>query len=110
LVLVKKNKNMNRETFGSVINYKMLDFLTEKISLLDDKHKNYISSVITDFNLIVKKSDIITDLSYKNYILDLIHNDFKKRINENILNEYDEKIVTYLKNYFYAKIKNSKKL
>jgi len=99
---------MNIGTFGSVKQYKMLDFLTEKISLMDEKHKNYISSVIQDINTTIKKTELITDVQFRYYVLDLISNDFNNRINEHIFDKYEEKIHTYLKNYLYAKIKNSK--
>jgi hypothetical protein len=99
---------MNKGTFGSVKQYKMLDFLTEKVSLMDEKNKNYISSVISDINSTVKKSELIEDIQFRNYLLSLIFSDFKNRINEHISNKYEEKVVTYLENYLYAKIKNSK--
>lgn len=99
---------MNKETFGSSHQYKMLEFLTEKISSMDDKHRNYLSSVIEDINSITKKTEEIADIPFKNYVLNLIYVDLKKRIREHILNKYDKKIVSYLENYLHAKIKNTK--
>lgn len=99
---------MNKNSFGSVKEYKMLDFLTEKIGEMDDKHKNYVSSVIHDFNIIVKKANDIQDSKFKIYTLDLIYKDFLERVDQFISNRYYKDIVTYLKNYFHAKINNSK--
>jgi hypothetical protein len=99
---------MDKGTFGSINQYKMLEFLTEKISLMDDKYKNYISSVIQDINTTIKKSEIINDISFRNYVLDLIYKDFSLRIENHVEGKYEEKITTYLQNYLSAKIKNSK--
>ncbi len=99
---------MNKETFGSIKQYKMLDCLIDRISLIEDKDKNYISSVIHDINKTIKNTELINDIKFRNYVLDLIYKDFKNRINEHILNKYEDKIFTYLENYLYAKIKNSK--
>lgn len=99
---------MDKGTFGSINQYKMLEFLTEKISLMNEKKKNYISSVIQDINEIIKKCEKIEDISFNNYVLDLIHNNLNERIETYIKGKYEEKITTYLQNYLNAKIKNSK--
>jgi hypothetical protein len=99
---------MNKETFGSINKYKMLEFLTEKISLMEVKHKNYLSSVIQDINQTIKKCEMINDIYFRNYILDLIHNDLAIRIENHIKGKYEEKIATYMENYLNAKIINSK--
>lgn len=46
---------MNKNTFGSVEKYKMLGFLVDNISPMEDKHRAYLSSVIGDINVTVKK-------------------------------------------------------
>jgi hypothetical protein len=99
---------MDKGTYGSINQYKMLEFLTEKISLMEVKHKNYLSSVIQDINQTIKKSEMINDISFRNYILDLIKNDLSLRIENHIKGKYEEKITTYMENYLNAKIKNSK--
>lgn len=99
---------MYNGTFGSHEQYKMLDYLTEKIALMDNKQKKYISSLIQDINDITKKSNSITDKKFKNYTLDLIHNDYSNRINKYIGERYDVNIFSYLMNYLNAKIKNAK--
>ena len=81
---------MDKRTFGSVEQYKMLEFLTEKISLMEDKYKNYLSTVIQDINIVIKKSNLIEDSDFKNYILDLINNDFSNRINNNVIHKIKE--------------------
>jgi hypothetical protein len=99
---------MYKGTFGSAEKYKMLEFLTEKIGLMDDKHKNYLSSVIQGFNLVVKKCKCIMDISLKRYVLDLIYDDYIRRIDEHMSSKCEEKVITYLKNYIHAKIKDAK--
>ena len=99
---------MDKATFGSINQYKMLEFLTEKISLMDEKNKNYISSVIQDINTILRKSELIGDIQFRSYLLDLIYNDLNERIETHIKGKYEEKITTYLQNFLNAKIKNSK--
>ncbi len=86
----------------------MLEFLTEKISLMEVKHKNYLSFVIQDINQKIKKCEMINDISFRNYVLDLIDNDLSLRIENHIKGKYEEKITTYMENYLNAKIKNSK--
>ncbi len=99
---------MDNQTFGSTTKYKMLEFLTEKMLLMEDRKRNYISSVINDINISINKCNLINDITFKNYVLDLIHNDFKIRIENHVKGKYEEKITTYLNNYLNAKIKNSK--
>ena len=99
---------MDKGTFGSTNQYKMLEFLTEKISLMEDKHKNYLSHVIQDINATIRKCDLINDITFRNYVLDLIYKDFNIRIENHIKGKYEEKITTYFNNYLNAKIKNSK--
>lgn len=99
---------MDKGTFGSINQYKMLEFLTEKISLMDEKKKNYISSVIQDINTILRKSELIGDIQFRGYVLDLIHNNLNERIKTHIKGKFEGKITTYLQNYLNAKIKNSK--
>ena len=97
---------MNSNTFGSSEQYKMLEFLTEKINELDDNRKNYISSLIHDINSNIKKSKDILDEDFKHYVLKIIRNDIISHIDENLSGKYDKKIITYLKNYVYAKTNN----
>jgi hypothetical protein len=99
---------MDKGTFGSCDQYRMLEFLTEKISLMEVKSKNYLSSVIQDINNIVKKTNTIEDGEFKNYVLELIDIDLSNRINNHVKNKYEEKIFSYLMNYLNAKIKNAK--
>lgn len=99
---------MDKGTFGSIKQYKMLEVLNEKILLMDEKKKNHISSIIQDINKKIKNSEQINDISFKNYILDLIYYSFKQRIEIYIKNKYEDKITTYLQNYLKAKIKNAR--
>jgi hypothetical protein len=98
---------MEKETFGSTNQYKMLDYLTEQISVMHPRRKSYICSVIANFNLAIKKTSLINDKLFRNYLIDLIHNDYKEKINEFMVDKYDEKVITYLINYFKAKKNNS---
>jgi len=96
-------------TFGSVTKYKSLKFLTEKISSLEKHKREYISSVISDFNEVIKKSEQIKDLQYKNYILELIEKDFISRTDNHLVGKFDDGIVSRFKNFIKAKIRNAKR-
>ncbi len=100
---------MDKDTFGSVEQYRMLDFLTEKISLMEPKHKGYLSSVLEDINTVVRKAKIIRDPKFHDYVLDLVYADYSDRVTTNIKGKYDEKIFTYIMNYLNAKVKNAKR-
>ena len=57
---------MNKETFGSIEKYKMLEYLTKKISNLDRNKKEYLSTFINEFNQRLNNIDkLITDSSVK---------------------------------------------
>lgn len=101
-------KIMDKGTFGSNRDFKMLGFLTERISLMEKNDKNYLSSVIYDINSTIKKTEMISDIQFRNYILNLILSDFRSRIDNHISNKYEKKVCTYLENYLHAKIKSSK--
>lgn len=100
---------MNTNTFGSDKVYKMLPFLTEKIDLLEDNKKAYISSFIQDFNLVMKNFDELVwgEIWFKNYLLELMSKDYVVKV-ENFEHKYDSKIISYLKNYINARIGNSR--
>ena len=100
---------MFNPNFGSIEKYKMLEYLTEKISVMDGKHRKYLSSVIIDINTMIKKTNIIEDKSFKIFTLTLIEKHLSERLETNIKSKYDAKIFTYLVNYLKAKIKNTKK-
>lgn len=100
---------MDSETYGSTIQYKMLEFLVEKVSLMDAKDKGYISSLIQDMNTTIKKCELIAVDDFRKYVLDLIHRDFIQRIETSIKPKYEEKITTYMECFLNAKIKNEKR-
>ena len=99
---------MDSETFGSTKKYKTLGFLVEKVSLMEAKHKGYISSFMQDMNTTVKKTELIQVDEKRKYVLDLIHLDFKSRIESSIKPKYDEKITSYMENFLNARIKKEK--
>ena len=98
---------MDKGTFGSSSEYKTLEFLTEKIEIMDEKKKTYISRFISDINKLSSQLKYIRDDKVKNYIVKLIKDAYNKRTDD-LLEKYDEKIVSYLKNYIKAKLKNIK--
>lgn len=112
---------MNNNTFGDSKTLKMLPCLTEMIEKLEDKHKNYLSSFITRFNQTInsvrwikydlsKPSSFIVEEEDKkliNYLLDLVHQDYKNRTSQ-MYEKYQIELVTYLENYINARIKQSK--
>lgn len=102
---------MDNNTFGSHEKYPTLKYLVEKINEMDDKDKAYISSFIQDFNGMIKNCEDIENIDFKKYVLDLIYQDTKNKINHFIVDKhdkYDKNISSYLKNYVHAKIKNMK--
>ena len=112
---------MENNTFGDSKTLKMLPCLTETINKLEKKHRNYLSSFISRFNQTVQKVRWIKydetkpdkfvvnpeDKKLINYLLDLVHTDYKNRTDE-MLNKYPIELVTYLKNYINARIEQSK--
>ncbi len=99
---------MNKQTFGHSEQYKMLGFLINEINNIEEKRRIYLSSVINDFNKITKTVYKINDNYSKSYLLDLIHQDFVLRIDKNMTEKYNNKIISCLKNFIHAKIKNLK--
>lgn len=95
---------MDVNTFGDSKQYKMLEYLTEKIDLLDDKDKKYLSTKIIEFNNLMNQLLSVTEPKLKNYLLKLILKDYLKRIDGF---KYDDKVISYLNNYIKARIKNA---
>jgi hypothetical protein len=85
-------------TFGDSDKYRMLKYLAEKINELSKADQSYLSKFISNFNKRLKEP-------YSTYVLGLIKNDYIDKV-ENM--KYDKKIISYLKNYINAKIKNYK--
>lgn len=100
---------MNKSTFGSPAQYKMLEFLTEKISELSRSPKGYMMKFITNFNKIIKEVRTTEDVELRNYLVNLIRNDYNSKI-DNFIFEYDINIITYLKNYIHARTKISTRI
>ena len=100
---------MNNTLIGSSEKYKMLGFLTDEIQTFSDNKRTYIVSVLNLFNQRVKKIELIEDQKFRNYLLDLIRNDYKKKF-DGLCDVYDADVISYLKNYLKARINNAKKL
>jgi hypothetical protein len=102
---------LDKGTFGSIEKYKMLEFLTERIDDMGIREKEYVSSVLHDFNKCMKRFDgmNVAERGFKIYLLNLVHKDYIARIDKFMTGKYEEKVVTYLKNYIYAKISNERK-
>lgn len=103
-------QNLESNTFGDSKKYKMLPRLTELInSLKEEKHFNRIGNIIHEFHIKIKHIQDIEDNYVKNYVLDLVHNDYKELINSSThLYENNSKLLSYLMNYISAVIKNNK--
>lgn len=98
--------NVNK--FGSSENYKMLVYLTEKHDELDLKRKTYITTFINEFNTLMKLlSNSNVDIKTKDYMFDLVRKDYIGKVDE-LHNKYDEKFLSFLKNFIYAKTKKLK--
>lgn len=102
------NNRIDKDTFGSSEKYHMLIYLTEKISMMDEKERNYISRVITDINATIKKSELIGDIGFRHYVLDLVKADFNRRIDRFIVDRYEYSVVSRLRNFLHAKVNHSK--
>jgi len=100
---------MDSETFGPVKKYKALGLLTDKIRQMDENPRIYISSFIRNFNTVIKKTEQIQDLAFRKYLLDLVYSDSISRVDNFIIGKYDDRVVSYLKNFIYAKTKNAQK-
>lgn len=98
---------MKKDTFGDPNQFKMLDFLTEKIVALPSNKKEYISTLLVRFNWRIKQTTLIEDEDFRMYVLHLIGWDFKK-ITQGLTNKYDEDLISYLENFIHAKINNLK--
>ena len=103
---------MNSNTFGNIDKFKMLEYLTEQIEYLSDSNKkNYISTFITEFNTRINRMEAnwvtsIDDIKFQEYLLSLIKKDYCDRI-DSLKDRYTQKLLSYLKNYIYAKINNT---
>jgi len=86
--------------------YHMLFVLNEKLKEQPDNQREYVSTVIGEFNYLMTKFINWEDNRLKQYLLDLIRIDYKIKT-DNMLPQYDEDVVSYLKNYISAKLKNT---
>lgn len=95
---------MEKNTFGATEKYKALEYINEKILLLERKDKRYIGSFLHEFN------ENLCDLKRirnKSYILKLIRNDYKNRCKV-LESRFDSKLVSYIRNFICAKFRNLK--
>ncbi len=96
---------MEKNTFGSSDKIKSLVFLTEKIDLLDKNKKGYVSSLINDFNRVVKETNQhVKNTQLKKYFFKLILHDFESKLDK-MKSSYDKNIISYLRNFFVTKLK-----
>lgn len=101
---------MKEDTFGDTEQFKMLPFLTEKISELDNPNrKTYLSNFIIEFNKFINEFKTINNTTFRNKLLDLTHDTYINKTNY-LIGKYEGKIITYLRNYIKAKIKTIKSL
>lgn len=92
---------MNNNTFGDPTKYRMLIYLTEKISQQDKHKKAKYSSYIEDFNRYCKKIEQIPDMQFRRFVLGLYR---KELLRKTYSMYHDTKIISYMKNYFKAKL------
>ncbi len=97
---------MRENTFGNPKVYKTLGFITSEIAKLDNSKKEYICSVLFDFNNITKLAAELKNERFKNYTLNLIKRDFLQKIDTHIKPKYPMDLSTHLENFFCAKIRN----
>lgn len=91
---------MNPETIAPSKKYKMVTALSDKIDLLTKNEKNYVLSIINDFNFLIKNNkNVIKDP----YISKLILDDWFLKVDKI---DIDINVRTYLKNYICARVKN----
>lgn len=100
---------MDVNTFGCSEKYPALVALTVNISELNKKDKSFISSFIVDFNKLLKNLKIENQKD-KLYLLDLIHNDYKDKVDFIYKRKkIPSNLITHLLNYITAKIRELKR-
>lgn len=96
---------MRINTFGDVNKYKMLGCIMEKMEFLSKPQRQYVSSLINELNEILKNVNSISNVKLKKYLLKLIHDDYIHKI-DNMVSNYELILITHLKNFINARIKN----
>lgn len=99
------NKIINPDAFGDPKTYKSLIGLTSLLNQIQNKnHIAYINSIINEFNLIYKKTSLITDLEFRLKIIDLLRIEYRSKEKE--LNaKYNQDLVSHLINFILTKLK-----
>ena len=109
------NKNFDPGTFDSIEKYKMLDKINEFFEISDDNSmKRRIARIIYSLHKAILNLKKIEDDDFFNYTLDLVRDDFYKRIDDQLIDynfrrTIETGIVTRLRNYTNAKLKNLRK-
>lgn len=90
-------------------NFRMMKDLDRIICELSDNQRGYVMSLINELNrnlnTVVKNID---NIDVRNYILNTIHNDYKLKCDDMLKRDkpYSDELVSFLKNYINANIKN----
>lgn len=100
---------MNTDTFGSPVQFKMLDCLTEKINLLDRKGQAYFSNYIGLFHIRLNGINTIKDSKLQLYLLGILLKDYVTKTNA-LSVKYDIKLVSHLLGFIHGRINESRKM
>lgn len=99
------NKIINPDAFGDPKTYKSLIGFTSLLNQIQNKnHIAHINSIINEFNLIYKKTSLITDLEFRLKIIDLLRIEYRNKEKE-LNTKYNQDLVSHLINFILTKLK-----
>ena len=104
---METHKILDKNTFGSNLEYRTIGKITDFINSLEEKHKNYLGSFICDFNKVMKDLKYTKLLRYTNiFLFETIKKEYLERLKV-LENKYDHYFVSHLRNFIVAKLRRT---
>ncbi len=96
--------NLVLDTFECPKKFKTIGYITEKMNLMDVKHRKKLAILITTFNKRCLSLEDISDLIFFNYSMRLVKEDYRNKI-QALENDYEKVLISYLRNFIFTKLK-----
>lgn len=101
---------MNVNYIDNVETYPALIAVNDMVSELPKRRQKYIRSLLNDYKRDIKKLDSLynanKDAKLFAYLIYLVRDDYIKKI-DYVMPKYQTKLLEHIKNYIFAKIRNT---
>lgn len=96
--------NLDPATFGNPVEYRTLPLIMDRLSVLSNKDRNYLSKFLIRFNRICKHLVTIPDSQFFENCVNAFRQEYRQRCKD-LLVKYEPYLVEHIENFVITKLK-----